>query len=58
MAVDAASIALPLLAVARTEFLDGGSTPALASWLAGRTVPLGRVDLETTADFALPGPLS
>ena len=46
--VRGATITLPLLTEARTQFLDGGSTPRLEQHL-GRSLDLNAVDVTTVA---------
>ncbi len=57
--VTSASITLPFLTFDRTEFLEGGSTPRLESYLSpsGKTVLTSAQMSAAAAEFNLPGPL-
>lgn len=53
-----ANIELPFLTNDRTEFLDGGSTPRLESYLAGtKSVLTAETLAAAEREFVLPGPL-
>lgn len=52
-----ADIALPFLTQARTEFIDGGSTPRLEQHLRNRETDLAAIIDGNEVDFTLPGPL-
>ena len=57
--VRAASISLPFLTFERTEFLEGGSTPRLLSFLDGSTATLSGPFIEgVETPFSIPGPLA
>ena len=57
--VSAARIALPFLTFDRTEFLEGGSTPRLESFLQSSTATLSSSFIEgAETSFALPPPLA